>query len=183
MLAVRFVREPDWAKALTRRKDDTPTPAFALLDFTPTRRENGTLSFYWLEDVDESDLLASAFWLTQKDSFDLVGLDRDVFEGLGLEIKATDGHTFHPSVNPHHFDVLIKTADDAKRLADTFFQSGQLLPVEERSIKARIANDNAESLINFKDLAGSGNQSGKAKICELLKDETLHLCTGEKSRA
>lgn len=177
MFAVRFVREPDWQKALTRREPDTPTPAFVLADFLPPRGHSGKLSFYWLDDEDEAVLLASAFWLTQKDRFWLVRLTADQFRDLNLETEENEGGTFHEKVNAVHFDVKVSTIAEANRLADAYFQMGELLPMEDSQIKRQIANDNSDSLIDFPQLAGSSNQNAKSKLCSLIKDQTLKICS------
>lgn len=180
MLAVRFVKEPDWKKAMTRGTEGKATPAYALHDFTPTRREAGVLSLYWLADEQGLDQLASAFWLSQKEPFIVVGIEKEIFDGLELETKDTEGDTFHDCINPNHFDVVVKDAEQAMALAEAFFRHGQYLPIEERTMMAQIANDNAESQIDFTKLHKSNNSAAQSKVQALLKAEMLHLCSEKK---
>ena len=168
-----------WLKAIA---DSTPVEQLvpeAVNSFVPSPKDKYWLSLYGVENETDLELVAAALRYNQGDikACHFVAVEQSALVSAKLEVKKTDGLTYHPNINSMHYELHVPSTDALMRTLK-IFASGTCIRIEQPTVKARLGKSAADDEINFEAVLEKINGNVATRTLELVKDKHLTLSPG-----
>jgi len=142
-------------------------PLWAIRLFIPSAKDEGSLSFYEVDELTDAKSIAAAFGFMTGDmakaktKVSFVAVKRGDIEAAGFVIEESDGGLFH-HCDKQHRGISPSNLEDAAKLAGLFV-AGELATFEGKIVQA--AADQEARLDHFEiaSLAKTGSQSSAGR--------------------
>mgnify|MGYP003626908669 CR=1 FL=1 len=153
----------------------------ALSSFIPSPKDNGWLSLYVIDEIDDEELIAAALAYNRGtiEASHFVAADSSLLEAKGLKIQKTIGETFHSGVNNKHYELHIPDAETLLKAVEIFV-AGEYRPVENSRVRERLGQSAVNDNIDFSlVLANKINGNVATRTLEMVKEKYLKLNPGD----